>query len=380
MKLRQGITRTLTLLAIISFIALPVVAQNSKKIAEQQRVIANLEKRIAEDERKIESLKSSKKNSQEKVKLITRQIESRNTLLNANRKQMNLLSLDISRTDSTARKLSTQLEQTKAQYAELVRESYRNYRHNNYLSYLFASESFTDMVRRITILRDVAMVRSAKIAEIDSLTHEVARQRDTLARRQEELASVRRNLNTQKQKLQKDASAARSTIKKLSSQEKQALRAKIAREEQLEVAINELRRLTKGNKEGASFSKMTSNLNLPVVGGSVRRYKGNMAEVVGEKDASVITIYEGKVLDIKRNRITNKYDVYVAHGEYISTYANLSEVCVEKDTKVAKNQRIGTIGSSVNLTTMDMEYKMVFGIYSPNPNEVMSASSCFRKK
>ena len=361
-------------------VALPVVAQNSKKIAEQKRVIANLEKRIAEDERKIQNLKSTKSNTQKRVQLLTNQIESRNQLLNANRKQINLLNRDISRTDSAARKLNAQLERTKAQYAELVRESYRNYRHNNYLSFLFASESFADVVRRITILRDMTLVRNAKIAEIDSLSRAVASHRDTLSRRHEELSATRRSLNTQKQKLQKDANAARSTVKKLSNQEKQALRNKIAREEQLEVAINELRRLTKGNKEGASFSNLTSNLNLPVVGGMVRKYKGNMAEIVGGKDASIISIYAGKVIDIKRNRITNKYDVYVAHGEYISTYANLSEVCVEKDAKVAKNQRIGTIGSSVNLTTMDMEYKMVFGIYSPNPDEVMSASSCFRKK
>ena len=292
---------------------------------------------------------------------------------------MSLPPLRKSRTDSTARALTAQLERSKAQYAELVRESYRNYRHNNYLSYIFASESFTDVVRRITILRDVALVRSAKIKEIDSLNHEVARHRDTLARRKEALDATRRNLNSQKQKLQKDANAARSTVKSLTKKEKQALRDKIAREEQLELAINELRSLTKGNKEGSSFSKHTSNLNLPVVGGTVRKYKGNMAEIVGNKDAKVITIYTGKVLDIKRNRITNKYDVYVAHGEYISTYANLSEVCVEKGAKVTKNQRIGTIGSSVNVNTMEMEYKMVFGIYSPNPNEEMLASQCFRK-
>ena len=361
-------------------VALPTVAQNSKKIAEQQRVIANLEKRIAEDERKIKNLKNTKSNTQKQVQLLTRQIESRNQLLSANRKQINLLNRDISRTDSTARKLSAQLERTKAQYADLVRESYRNYRHNNYLSYIFSAESFTDVVRRITILRDVALVRSEKIKEIENLKSEVARQRDTLARRQEALNATRRSLNNQKQKLQKDANTARSTVKKLTNQEKQTLRNKMAREEQLEVAIKELRRLTKGNKEGASFSKQTSNLNLPVVGGTVRKYRGNMAEIVGRKDAGIITIYAGKVIDIKRNRITNKYDVYVAHGEYISTYANLSEVCVEKDSKVTKNQRIGTIGSSVNLNTMEMEYKMVFGIYSPNPNEVMSASSCFSKK
>ena len=379
MTFTKHITRTLLLLVATIAVTLPAMAQNSKKIAEQQRVIANLEKRIAEDERKIKELKSSKSSTQKRVSLLTRQIESRNHLLNANRKQIRLLNKDINRADSAARKLSSQLEHTKAQYAELVRETYRNYRHNNYLSYIFSSESFTDVVRRITILRNVAMARSAKIKEIDRLNHEVARHRDTLARRQEALNATRRNLNTQKQRLQKDANTARQTVKNLSKQEQQTLRNKIAREEKLEVAINELRRLTKGNKEGASFSKMTSNLNLPVVGGTVRKYKGNMAEIVGRKDAGIISIYAGKVLDIKRNRITNKYDVYVAHGEYISTYANLSEVCVAKDSKVAKNQRIGTIGSSVNLTTMEMEYKMVFGIYSPNPNEVMQASKCFKK-
>ncbi len=375
----KQITRTIMLLAATLLVALPVVAQNSKKIAEQQRVIANLEKRIAEDERKIKKLKNTKSSTQKKVSALTRQIESRNRLLNANRNQIKLLNQDISRTDSTARKLSSKLEETKSKYAELVRESYRNYRHNNYLSYIFSSESFTDAVRRLSIMRNMALMRSAKIKEIDSLNHEVARYRDTLARRQEALNATRRNLNSQKQKLQKDANDARSTIKKLSKQEQQTLRNKIASEEKLEVAINELRRLTKGNKEGASFSKMTANLNLPVVGGTVRKYKGNMAEIVGRKDAAVNTIYAGKVLDIKRNRITNKYDVYVAHGEYISTYANLSEVCVAKDAKVAKNQRIGTIGTSVNLTTMEMEYKMVFGIYSPNPNETMQASQCFKK-
>ena len=56
-------------------VVLPSVAQTSKKIAEQQRVIANLEKRIAEDERKIKNLKDSKSNTQKQVQLLTRQIE-----------------------------------------------------------------------------------------------------------------------------------------------------------------------------------------------------------------------------------------------------------------------------------------------------------------
>jgi hypothetical protein len=47
---------------------------------------------------------------------------------------------------------------------------------------------------------------------------------------------------------------------------------------------------------------------------------------------------------------------------------------------VAKNGTLGEVGASVNLETMETEYKMVFGIYSPNPKEEMRASDCFRKK
>ncbi|MBQ1958221.1 MAG: M23 family metallopeptidase, partial [Alistipes sp.] len=94
----------------------------------------------------------------------------------------------------------------------------------------------------------------------------------------------------------------------------------------------------------------------------------------------VRTIYDGKVVEIKRNRINGKYDVFVAHGEYITSYANMDEVSVEKGQKVAKNSRIGEVGSSVNVTTMESEYKLVFGIYSPNPKETMRAADCFKKK
>lgn len=186
-------------------------------------------------------------------------------------------------------------------------------------------------------------------------------------------------LRAQRAKLEHDARNAKAEVRRMSKQEKQRLQQKIAREQQLSVAVEELRKLSRGNKEGGSFSSKTSGLRLPVAGGRVRRYMENMAEITGPKGARVTSIYEGKVVEIKRNRITNKYDVYVAHGEYLTTYANLGSVAVQKGQKVAKNAALGTIGSSVNVTTMETEYKLVFGIYSPSPTEKMRAENCFRK-
>ncbi len=57
----------------------------------------------------------------------------------------------------------------------------------------------------------------------------------------------------------------------------------------------------------------------------------------------------------------------------------MGSVVVEKGQQVAKNQRIGTIGSAVNVLTMQTEYKLVFGIYPPNPSQKMLAENCFKK-
>lgn len=63
--------------------------------------------------------------------------------------------------------------------------------------------------------------------------------------------------------MRRDAKTARQTVSRMSKKEQAVLRAKLEQEEKLDEAIRELRKLTKGNKAGASFSSKTSNLHLP---------------------------------------------------------------------------------------------------------------------
>lgn len=382
-----GVVRTLCIrlpkVVLFLFLLLgagSLAAQNTdQQIAAQKRLIADLEKQIAREEQEISKLKKGRASAEETVRRLARQIDSRNQLLDVTERDARKLEVEVARTDSVARGLSASLDAHKRRYAEMVREAYRNYKHNNYLTYLFSSSDFNQVARRITNLREVAAMRERQMEQIVTLSEQVSVERTRLTGQQRALDSVKRSLTTQRTRLQKDSQAARANIKQLSKKEKAALQQKIAREQRLDVAIDELRKLTRGNKEGNTFTAKTSNLRLPVVGGGVKRYKGNMAEIAGPKGAQVISIYEGKVVEVKRNRITNKYDVYIAHGEYISSYANLNSVTVGKDDKVARNQQIGTIGSGVDVMTMQPEYKMVFGIYGPSPKVQMRASDCFKK-
>ena len=357
-----------------------LTAQEKARIEEQRRIIEELEEQVKQDEKRLNEIKKDKSTALKRVNSITNQINSRNTLLNRTEKEINSIEKNIENNNRMITLTSQKLTDEREKYAEMVREAYRNHRQNNYITYILASKSFSDISRRIANIRAVAELRAERMHRIDSLNNSLSEQQLTLSERMQSLDSVQRKAEAQKLKLQSDVKAAKQAMNQLSTKERAALKEKMESEELLDAAINELRKLTKGNTEGASFSRTTSNLNLPVDGGKVRRYKGNMAEIVGAKGASVRTIYDGKVVEVKRNRINGKYDVFVAHGEYITSYANMDEVSVEKGQKVAKNSRIGEVGSSVNVTTMESEYKLVFGIYSPNPKETMRAADCFKKK
>ena len=367
----------LTLLVLLAF-ASPAVAQTSK-IEQQKRVIANLERSIAREEKQLAQLKKNKASAEKQVASLTKQIEKRNALIRETTRQIKQLTAEVNASEKRLLLLGGQLTELEENMRNIIRTAYRNYRYQNHLTYLFSAKSFTDMARRVAMLRVATEYRVAQIKEVSAVRSDVQAERNTLAKRREELSATKRRLDSQRKKLRTDMAYAKKTISQMSSKEQNVLRSKMEHEEKLNSAIKVLRKLIKGNKAGASFSANTTALNLPVVGGKVKRYKGNMAEIVGKEGAAVTSIYEGKVVDIKRNKVNNKYDIYIAHGEYITSYANLSAVSVTKNAIVQKSQRIGTIGSAVNISTMEMEYKIVFGIYAPSPDVKMSAANCFKK-
>ena len=93
-------------------------------------------------------------------------------------------------------------------------------------------------------------MRERKLHDIAALSEQVAREKELLDRRKRSLDSVTQNLTAQKQKLQRDSRNARANIRQMSQKEKTALQRKMSQEQQLDVAIGELRKLTKRQQRG----------------------------------------------------------------------------------------------------------------------------------
>ena len=167
-------TKSCILTLFLLFAALAASAQADRKIEQQKRVIAALEQKIAAEEREISKLKEGRAATEERIRRLARQIDSRNQLLEETEKQARLLRGEIDRTDSVAGDLGRSLDRNRTQYAEMVREAYRNYRHNNYLTYIFSSRDFADMARKLTNLREVASMRERKLQDIAALSKPIA--------------------------------------------------------------------------------------------------------------------------------------------------------------------------------------------------------------
>ena len=244
-------------------------AQEKARIEEQRRIIEELEEQVKQDEKRLNEIKKDKSTALKRVNSITNQINSRNTLLNRTEKEINSIEKNIENNNRMISLTSQKLTDEREKYAEMVREAYRNHRQNNYITYILASKSFSDISRRIANIRAVAELRAERMHRIDSLNNSLSEQQLTLSERMQSLDSVQRKAEAQKLKLQSDVKAAKQAMNQLSTKERAALKEKMESEELLDAAINELRKLTKGNTEGASFSRTTSNLNLPVDGGNV---------------------------------------------------------------------------------------------------------------
>lgn len=364
-------------LVLMVALALPITAQNKRggKSREKmlQESIAKRRQDIKAQEKELEALKNSKASTEKLVLSLTAQIESRNALIEETADQIKELTAKVKASEKRIKELSGQLVQLENNVEELIRSAYRNYRHQNYLTYIFSSESFVDLARRVTMLRSAASFRQQQIEQVSAVRKDVEVEREKLTNERKELNEVKKQLDIERKKLNSDMAAAKRSIEQMSAKEKEVLKAKAENERLNRLDANELgrlRALAKGNKAGSSFGKgkdfaKGQKLKLPVVNGKVALYKDNFAEIIGQQGAAVTSIYEGKVIEIKRNKVTNKFVVYIAHGEYITSYSNLQEVSVNAGDIVKTNQQIGTIGAMFDLSAGDFKYKIVFGLTSP---------------
>jgi murein hydrolase activator len=364
----------LVLILVMMLFTGVMMAQQDKKELERKR--DELTKKIKYTENLISTTKNHQRMTQTELMLLNKKITLREEKIKNIRYQVTKINKRIEEQHSVVEAMKKDLERLKEEYAEMIRQAYRNRNSYDQMMFIFSSTDFNQAYKRLKYMQQYAQYRE-KQAEMIKLTQQTIENnlKKLEAEKQEKLALLSME-DQEKLELKKDKDSQQDNLRKL-MQEENKLRAELKKQQQdvnrLNAAIQriieeEIRRAKEASKtktfqltpEAAALSSNFENnkgkLPWPVERGIVcGKYgehphpflpgivvKNNGVDICTDKGAVTRAVFEGEVSGVIEIPGAGKA-VLVSHGAYISVYSNLKEVFVSKSQKIKVKQDLGTV-------------------------------------
>lgn len=394
------------LFLLISLTTVSVSAQIDK-----QKELEEKRQAILEEIKQINSLlfktKKEEKSVLSQVEDLNQRIAASENLIRVTNQQANLLTRNINDNIEKISTLREELKVMKADYAEMVRKSYKSKNQQSRIMFLLSSRNFLQAYKRVQYMKQYAKFRKkqgegikAKTEELQKLNADLIEQKKTKQKliaenevAKSQLTEERKNQQALVATLKKDESKFASQIR---TKQKQADEIDRQIDALIKAAIEEANRIArekalaeekaKGNTTtststknvitkpakteefaltveektlAASFTNNKGKLPWPVEKGMVVKSFGTHqhpqfpnvttnssgVEIATADNEQVRSIFEGQVMAIQIIKGANKV-VFIQHGDYISVYSNLATVSVKKGDKVSTKQAIGTVAKS----------------------------------
>lgn len=369
-----------TLLFLFALLPMSASAQRRQSDVDAQRQRVNsLGKELVESDKRFKAISKERSSASRRVQELNRQINLRSSYIAETEYELELVEEEILSLTHSIDSLEVAFEQSRSQYAEMVRQAYRMRRRNTYASYLFSSSSLEELSRRMADVeriaeryRDVAYLARQQRDELGLL-------REMLETRRYELDSIGVSLSNERRALQGDRNEANSIYVQLTERERAALDEQKATKRRYDEASAELERILAENTVGSSFSSNTRGLKLPIEGGKVRPLQANMIEISGRRGSAVRCVEAGTVGEITQTT-GDHYIVKIAHGkEFFTIYTHVSQVCVKVGQRVEENEKIGTAGVFVDYDNSQRSF-IQFMVHNHRTGELEEVMKFFSKK
>ena len=308
------------------------------------------------------------------MEALDKKITVRQQLIRVTNQQSNLLNRQINTNIRNIGKLKSELQEIKDEYAKMIQKSYQNKSKQNRLMFLLSSESFFQAFKRLQYMKQYTDYRKEQGAQIISKTEELSRLNTDL----NEERKVKEVLLAQNKKAKdqlfgeiQTQKALLGTIRKNESKYTSAIDAKRKEARKIDQQIERLIRsaIAASNKKSGSTTKNSSKFVLtpeatiiannfsankgkliwpvekgiksqgfgvysdPVYPGI--KHQSNGVIIATDEGSKARAIFEGEVIAILAVPGGNK-GVQIKHGNFISTYYNLSDLYVKKGDKVAQ--------------------------------------------
>ncbi len=368
--------RTILVLVVLTVAMATAQSDETERLRKQ---IAQYEAEIKACNDLIAKAKKDQNTSESQLKVVREQLSQRRAMVASLGEQLKAIEADIVGRRGDITRLNSDLESLKKDYAAMVYDAWKNYRHNDFLLFLFSSKDFNAVARRVDFMRRYNNARQekaghlasvsdtirAEVSKLDSARLELDNTRLTHTREATALAGDEKQFTSQVQKLTADQKDLQKQIS-----EKQALRKKAqARIDQIVAA--EVKRASEATMSEADmralaalsgrFDDNRGSLPYPITGGviidrfgehahqlaSSARVNNPGVNIAGGGGAAVKCVFEGTVAEIVSIPGFNRC-ILVRHGSYITVYANLVSTSVRKGGRVDAGQTLGRIDNAAD--------------------------------
>lgn len=372
-------------------------AQKSRTALEKQK--SKIRKEINYKNQLLKETKKTKKKSLNQLILVRKKIKNRENLISTLRSETQLIDGEIDETKNEISRKEDELTALKDEYAKMIYHAYKTRSSYDKIMFVFASEDFNQAYKRLKYLQQYSQFRQAQAAQI-TLTK---LQLDTQITRLEEQKVAKELLitNTQQERnsLAEDIGEKQKLFNDLNSKEKE-LKDEIKKNEKearkLQKAIQriidaEIKKQNKGGKGkyvltpeakalSSNFENNKGKLPWPTSKGVVTAYYGehwhpvlkgikiqnNGVDISTNQNGKARAVFEGEVSGVIVIQGSGKA-VMVRHGAYISVYANLVDVFVQKGDKLTTKQEIGKAKTDPQKGQTHVHFELWKGQTTMNP-------------
>ena len=374
MKKITTLKGVITLLLISS-----ALFSNGQSVEQLQEDIKKAEREIELNTALLKSAKKDETLTLGQLKITRSSINNRKSIIRTLGKQVAVINRGITSENIKINDLNTQLTTLKSDYAKMIVVAYKNYKLNNYLLFLFASNDFNDATKRIAYMKRYNNMREVKAEQIEKVQLEIESKLKDLNKKHISLSNTTSSRKKELATLNKDEKKYKANVKSHQTKQSGINRTLLAKEKEKrkaqekldEIIAEEIRKNKNSDKSedekrydielSGKFEQNIGKLPYPISGGVIVDKFGIHAHptqkglkvnnpginIAGKKAAPVYCVFEGIVTQIVFIPGKNNC-VIVRHGNYLTLYVNLASVNVKTGQKVALNQILGNLSNSQN--------------------------------
>ncbi|WP_242134001.1 murein hydrolase activator EnvC family protein [Aestuariivivens marinum] len=306
-----------------------------------------------------------------------------NNLIKITNQQANYLSREINANQKKISALRDELKALKEDYAAMIVKSYKSKNKQSRVMFLLSSNDFKQAYKRLQYIKQYTNHQRQQGETIKAKTQELQQtNQDLLKQRAEKEKLIADNRTTQKtlESTRQQHQVLMRSIKKNINKYTAQIRAKQQEAARIDREIEKIIKaaIVLSNKRAGKSTSSTNfaltpeekilasnflankgKLPWPVESGIVKvRYgtqphpinrsltiKSNGVRIATEKGEQVRAVFNGEVIGVITLKNVNPL-VMVRHGNYITTYKNLSKVYVKEGDKVTTKQLIGEVATN----------------------------------